>query len=107
MDTFREFFERAHIGTVFLTTLEGLEWVGTKGGPNEIVWLQNHDRRCNTDNPIFSTTGETFWASYKSYGSYNVLIDYIEPDEKGNTGGLCTCDFYSVVLVTGCKCGGK
>lgn len=36
-------------------------------------------------------------------------IDYhIEPDKDlAVCTVFCTCDFYSVILVTGCKCGGK
>jgi hypothetical protein len=37
------------------------------------------------------------------------LIDYLDIEKtnvKSNSFS-CTCDFYSVILVTGCQCGGK
>ena len=38
------------------------------------------------------------------------IIDYfdeggINPSSKAP--GVCTCDLYTVIMVTGCKCGGK
>lgn len=34
-----------------------------------------------------------------------VIVDWFE--ESATTSGVCTCDFYSVVLRVGCQCGGK
>lgn len=33
------------------------------------------------------------------------IVDYSVESTTENQ--MCTCDFYSVVLVTGCRCGGK
>ena len=38
------------------------------------------------------------------------VLDYIEEDSDlyiKTEKGACTCDLHSVVMVTGCKCGGK
>jgi hypothetical protein len=36
-----------------------------------------------------------------------VLMDWFEETEAPSSPSLCTCDFYEVVLRTGCKCRGK
>src|SRR5260221_6914012 len=35
------------------------------------------------------------------------LIDYFEDETNKLNNAICKCDFYSVILITGCKCGGK
>lgn len=90
------------IGTVVLLEGPGETrfWVGIKTTENEIIWIQNSTNSQGVEFiPSSSQIIDMPW-------DVCFLLDYLEPEETINNG-LCTCDFYSIVLVTGCKCGGK
>jgi len=89
-------FEDLSLNTPFIVAYEDLEW--------EIIRLSN---TLHVEQSLFGKTD--FYLERDSNPlcrSINenvfIIVDWFEE----NPPHKCNCDFYSVILVSGCKCGG-
>lgn len=84
-------------------------------GENPFVWCNDN---YSEELTLINLIEETFQVTYLSGagGSYLVteydlrgefkLMDWFEKEKK-TLNSSCSCDFYKVLLVSGCQCGGK
>ena len=67
-----------------------------------VEWIGGDER-----SEIYEYKDERFKAWLSTNIDPNITIDYFEEEPNVSSVSTCTCDLYTVLLVTGCKCGGK
>jgi hypothetical protein len=104
---FKEQIDTLPIGTAFVSEYSDYMslpsyWVGVKTEEKRIVWV-------DSDHPDFAKNASMYYTQDWNYSNYsmqmNVVIHVFDQDKPPIK--MCSCDLYSVLLISGCQCGGS